>query len=50
MNGGVKLKAPSRVGNWMVCWGQDAPYEVPFKEPLYEVTAWGRPNLRFPTL
>jgi len=52
MNGRVKLKIPKLkdTGGSMVCWGQDAPYDVPFKEPLYEVTAWGRLNLRSPTL
>jgi hypothetical protein len=51
INGEVKLKRPLKdTGNWTVCWGQEAPYDVPFKEPLYEVTAWGRLNLRFPTL
>ena len=40
MNGTEKLKtSPRDTGNVTVCWGQDAPYDVAFKEPLYEVTA-----------
>ena len=51
MNGRGKSKPELKVtGNLTVCWGQDAPYDVVFKEPLYEVTAWGRLNLKFPTL
>jgi hypothetical protein len=40
MNGTEKLKtSPRDTGNLTVCWGHDAPYDVAFKEPLYEVTA-----------